>query len=181
MAHQWLTLRRIARIYKIEASVRGCSPEERLAARQAQSAPLIAGFRLWLTHQRSVVRENDLPDRFLILTTSAKSRLGEKLGYIHRHWDVLQIFLTDGRIEMDTNPVENTIRPITLNRENALFAGYDEGGRTWARMASLIETCKLNAVDPHAYLRDTLTPIADGHPVSRIDDLMPWAFQKPSS
>ena len=160
-------LRRIAQIYKIEASVRGRSPEERLAARQAQSAALIADFRLWLTQQRSRI--------------SAKSRLGEKLGYIHRHWDGLQIFLTDGRIEMDTNPVENTIRPITLNRKNALFAGHDEGGRTWARMASMIETCKMNAVDPYAYLRETLTAIANGHPASRIDDLMPWAFQKPSS
>jgi Transposase and inactivated derivatives len=86
-------LRRIAQIYKIEASVRGRSPEERLAARQAQSAPLVTDFRLWLTHQRSCI--------------SAKSRLGEKLGYIHRHWDGLQLFLTDGRVEVDTNPVEN--------------------------------------------------------------------------
>ena len=115
-------LRRIAQIYKIEASIRGHAPEERLAVRQVQSAPMIADFRNWLTHQRSVVRENDPPDRFLILTTSAKSRLGEKLGYIHRHWDGLLVFLTDGRVEMDTNPVENTIRPITLNRKNALFA-----------------------------------------------------------
>ena len=174
-------LRRIAEIYKIEAKIRGRTLGERLAIRQAQSAPLIADFRQWLTQQRSVVRENDLPDRFLILTTSAKSRLGEKLAYIHRHWDGLQIFLTDGRVGMDTNPVENTIRPITLNRKNALFAGHDEGGRTWARMASLIETCKLNAVDPYAYLRETLTAIAQKHPKSRIDDLMPWAFQKTSS
>ena len=106
--------------------------------------------------------------------------MGEKLGYIHRHWDGLQIFLTDGRIEMDTNPVENTIRPITLNRKNALFAGHDEGGRTWARMASLIETCKLTAVAPYAYQRETLTAIANGHPASRIDSLMPWEFQRPS-
>ncbi|MBM2295090.1 transposase [Sulfitobacter pseudonitzschiae] len=154
-------------MYKIEASVRGRSPEERLAARQAQSAPLVNDFRLWLTHQRNCI--------------SAKSRLSEKLGYIHRHWDGLQLFLTDGRVEMDTNPVENTIRPITLNRKNALFAGQDEGGRIWARMASLIECCKLNAVASYAYLRETLTAIAGGHPASSIDDLMPWAFQKPSS
>ena len=160
-------LRRIAQLYKIEASIRGRAPEERLAVRQAQSAPLVADFRLWLTHQRSRI--------------SAKSRLGEKLGYIHRHWDGLQIFLADGQVEMDTNPVENTIRPITLNRKNALFAGHDEGGHTWARMASLIETCKLNAVDPYAYLRETLTAIANHHPASRIDYLMPWAFLKPSS
>ena len=157
-------LRRIAQIYKVEASVRGRTPEERLAARQEQSAPLVADFRLWLTKQRSRI--------------SAKSRLGEKLAYIHRHWEGLQIFLTDGRVEMDTNPVENTIRPITLNRKNALFAGHDEGGRTWARMASIIETCKLNAVDPYAYMRTTLTAIANRHPASRLDDLMPWAFQK---
>ena len=160
-------LRRIAEIYKIDAKIRGNSPDERLAVRQKQSAPLVADFRLWLTQQRSRI--------------SAKSRLGEKLAYIHRHWDGLQIFLTDGRVEMDTNPVENTIRPITLNRKNALFAGHDEGGHTWARIASLIETCKLNAVDPYAYLRATLTAIANRHPASRIDDLMPWAFQKLSS
>ena len=115
-------LRRIAHLYKIEASIRGHGPEERLATRQAQSAPMIADFRLWLTHQRGVVRQNDLPDRYLILTRSPKSRLGEKLGYIHRHGDGLQVFLTDGRVEMDTNPVENTIRPIPPNRKNALFA-----------------------------------------------------------
>jgi len=93
----------------------------------------------------------------------------------------MQVFLTDGRVEMDTNPVENTIRPITLNRKNALFAGHDEGGRAWAGMASLIETRKLNAIDPYAYLRTTLTAIANKHPKSRIDDLTPWAFQKTSS
>ena len=143
-------LRRVARIDKIEASVRGRPPEERLAARQAQSAPLIADFRLWLTQQRSRI--------------SAKSRLGEKLSSLHRHWDGLPIFLTDGRVEMDTNPVTNTISPITLNRKNALFTGHDEGGRTWARMASLIETCKMNAVAPYARLRETLTTIPNGHP-----------------
>lgn len=160
-------LRRIAEIYKIEAKIRGTSPDERLAVRQEQSAPLVTDFRLWLTKQRSRI--------------SAKSRLGEKLGYIHRHWDGLQVFLTDGRVEMDINPVENTIRPITLNRKNALFAGHDEGGHTRARMASLIETCKLNAVDPYAYLTATLTAIANRQPASRIDDLMPWAFQKQST
>ena len=94
----------------------------------------MSDFRQCLTEQRRRI--------------SAKSRLGEKLGYIHCHWEGLQIFLTDGRIEMDTNPVENTIRLLTLNRKNALFAGHDEGGHTRARIASVIETCKLNGVDP---------------------------------
>jgi transposase len=160
-------IRRIAQLYKIEADIRGKAPDERLAVRQTQTAPLVAEFRQWLTQHRERV--------------SPKSRLGEKLGYIHRHWDGLVLFLTDGRIEMDTNPVENRIRPLVLTRKNALFAGHDEGGRTWARIASVIETCKLNSVDPYAYLRDTLTAIANGHPMSRIDELMPWAYPKKSS
>ncbi|MCF6329318.1 MAG: transposase domain-containing protein, partial [Henriciella sp.] len=79
------------------------------------------------------------------------------------------------------NPVERTIRPITLNRKNALFAGHDEGGKNWGRIASLIETCKLNGVEPFAYLKATLQAIASGHPVAQIDDLMPWAFNQASS
>jgi transposase len=110
----------------------------------------------------------------------AKSRLGEKLAYIHNHWDGLQTFLTDGRVEIDSNRVENLIRPIALNRKNALFAGHDEGGIAWGRIASLIETCKINGVEPFAYLKATLTAIANGHPQSRLDDLLPWNF-KPSS
>jgi transposase len=70
---------------------------------------------------------------------------------------------------------------MTLNRKNALFAGHDEGGRTWARMASLIETCKMNRIDPYAYLRQTLEAITNGHSKAQIDDLMPWAFGKTSS
>jgi len=160
-------LRRIAELYKIEASIRGKVPGERLAVRQAQTAPLVADLRQWLTRQRQYI--------------SAKSRLGEKLGYIHRHWDGLVLFLTDGYIEMDTNAVENRIRPLVLTRKNALFAAHDEGGRTWARIASIIETCKLNSVNPYAYIRDTLTAIANGHPANRIDELMPWAYTEKSS
>lgn len=159
-------LRRIAEIYAIEKDIRGTSPGQRLSARQARSAPLIAAFGDWLQGQR--------------LRVSAKSRLGEKLAYIHSHWQGLQTFLTDGRVEIDSNNVENLVRPIALNRKNALFAGHDEGGIAWGRIASLIETCKLNAVEPFAWLSATLTAIAAGHHTSRIDDLLPWNF-KPSS
>jgi len=79
------------------------------------------------------------------------------------------------------NIVENTIRPLALNRKNALFAGHDEGTRGWARVASLIETAKMNGVDPHAYLKATLEAIAAGHPASKIDDLLPWAYTPTSS
>ena len=159
-------LRRIAEIYAIEKDIRGTSPGQRLSARQARSAPLVAGFGEWLQSQR--------------LRVSAKSRLGEKLAYIHSHWQGLQTFLIDGRVEIDSNNVENLVRPIALNRKNALFAGHDEGGIAWGRIASLIETCKINGVEPFAYLKATLTAIAAGHPKSRIDNLLPWNF-KPSS
>ena len=112
---------------------------------------------------------------------SAKSRLGEKLGYIHRHWDGLQTFLTDGRVEIDSNGVENLIRPIALNRKNALFAGHDEGGKAWGRIASLIETAKINGAEPFAYLKATLEAIASGHPNDRLDELLPWNFALASS
>ena len=92
----------------------------------------------------------------------------------------MQTFLTDGHVEIVSNRVENLIRPIELNRKNALFAEHDEGGIAWGRIASLIETCKINGVEPFAYLSATLTAIANGRPQSRLDDLLPWNF-KPSS
>jgi transposase len=159
-------LRRIAEFYKIEAEIRGMGPGQRLSARQARTAPLIAAFGEWLQEQR--------------LRVSAKSRLGEKLAYIHHHWNGLQAFLQDGRVEIDSNGVENLIRPIALNRKNALFAGHDEGGKAWGRIASLIETAKINGVEPFAYLKATLEAIANGHPKRRIDELLPWNFN-PSS
>ena len=159
-------LRRIAEFYAVEADIRGISPGQRLSARQTRTAPLVVSFGEWLQAQRCKL--------------SAKSRLGEKLAYIHNHWDGLQTFLTDGRVEIDSNRVENLIRPIALNRKNALFAGHDEGGIAWGCIASLIETCKINGAEPFAYLKATLTAIANGHPQSRIDELLPWYF-KPSS
>jgi hypothetical protein len=85
-------------------------------------------------------------------------------------------FLNDGRIEIDSNVVERAIRPIALNRKNALFAGSDGGGEHWAILASLIETTKPNRIDPQAYLADILARIANGHPINRIDELLPWTW-----
>ncbi|PPB79362.1 transposase IS66 family protein [Albidovulum inexpectatum] len=82
-------------------------------------------------------------------------------------------------MEIHSNSVENLIRPIALNRKNASFAGHDEGGRAWGRIASLIETERINGVEPFPYLKATLEAIAAGHPQRRIDDLLPWNF-KPS-
>ena len=155
-------LRRIAAMYASEKQIRGEPAEVRLAVRQARTAPRVQEFGVWLKRQRARV--------------SPKSRLGEKLAYIGNHWEGLQVFLTDGRVEMDSNVVENTIRPLALNRKNALFAGHDEGAAAWARIASLIETAKMNGVNPRAYLKATLEAIANGHPASEIDQLLPWVF-----
>ena len=155
-------LKRIAELYKIEAEVRGLSSEARLAIRQDQSAKKIAAFETWLTHHRARV--------------SAECPLGEALKYTAKYWARLCLFLTDGRIEMDNNTVERTIRPIALNRKNALFAGHDASAANWATIASLVETCKLNSIEPHAYLTSTLQAIVNGHKQSQIDDLLPWNY-----
>nr|WP_232831274.1 transposase [Pseudogemmobacter bohemicus] len=156
-------LRRIAEFYTVEADIRGVSSGQRLSARQARTAPLVAAFGEWLQVQRRKI--------------STKSRLGEKLVCIHTHWDGLQTFLQDGRVEIVSNRVENLIRPITLNRKNTLFAGHDEGGIAWGRIASLIETCKINGIEPFVCLKATLTAIAKGHPQSDIDDPLQWNFK----
>jgi transposase len=85
-------------------------------------------------------------------------------------------FLDDGRIELDTNVVERSIRPIVLNRKNALFAGHAQGAENWACIASLIETCKLHGVDPQTYFTDVLTKLVNLWPASRLDELMPWTW-----
>ncbi|MGW9947351.1 transposase [Rhizobium leguminosarum] len=153
-------VKRIGELYRIEAELRGLDPEARLAGRQERSASLIADMQAWLVHHRARV--------------ATKSPLGEGLAYIAKYWDGLKLFLTDGRIEIDNNSVERTIRPIALNRKNSLFAGHDAGAENWATIASLVETCKLNAVDPLSYLTATLTAIVNGHKQSQIESLLPW-------
>jgi transposase len=158
LAHEGL--KQIAALYRIEADIRGLSADERVAIRQAKTKPLIEAFKLWLDQARTQV--------------SAKSPTGGALKYIARFWDGLILFVDEGRIEMDNNTVERTIRPIALGRKNALFAGHEAGAQNWAMLASLIETCKLNGINPHAYLADTLSRIANGHPQRRIEELLPW-------
>ncbi len=156
-------LKQIAALYRIESRARSTSAEDRLALRQAKSAPKIATFKAWLDHARTQV--------------SGKSPTGDALKYIAKYWDGLILFLTDGRIEMDSNAVERTIRPIALQRKNALFAGHDAGVQNWAMLASLIETCKLNKVEPHSYIAGVLTAIVNGHKQKHIDQLLPWNFR----
>ena len=89
--------------------------------------------------------------------------------------------LGDGRVDIDSNLVENAIRSPAMNRRNALFAGHDEGGRNWARFASLIGTAKMNGIEPYAYLKDLFTRLANGHLDKNIEELMPWAYARQAS
>jgi transposase len=153
---------RIAALYKVEDAIRGSAPDHRRAVRQQVSRPLVDQFFAWLAAQAARV--------------SRKSELGEAMAYMLRREEGFRLFLEDGRVDIDSNLVENAIRSPAMNRRNALFAGHDEGGRSWARFASLIGSCKMNGVEPYAYLRDLFTKLANGHLDKNIDDLMPWAY-----
>lgn len=156
------TLQRIAELYQIESEIRGRSAEERRAVRQARSRAIIEVLEPWLKEKLALV--------------SQKSKLAEAIRYALSRWTGLARYLDDGRIEIDNNAVERSIRPIALSRKNALFAGSDGGAEHWATIASLVETAKLNGVDPQAYLADVIDRIVEGHPQSQIDDLLPWAY-----
>jgi transposase len=155
-------LERIAALYAIEKTIRGRSAEERRAVRQDRSKSLVLALRGWLEHELGRV--------------STKAPIADAIRYALHHWDGLTRFLHDGHIELDTNVVERGMRPIVLNRKNALFAGHDRGAANWACIASLIETCKLNGVDPQAYLADVLYKLVNLWPAARLDELLPWAW-----
>jgi transposase len=156
-------LKRIAALYDIEAEIRGRSAEDRLAVRQVRSKPLIEALKLWFEQR--------------LAELSRKSTLAEAIRYALNQWSALIRFLDDGRIEIDSNTVERSIRPIALNRKNALFAGHDLGAENWAVLATLIETCKLHGVNPEAYLADVLSKLVNGWPNRRLAELTPWAWQ----
>jgi hypothetical protein len=155
-------LERITGLYRIESEIRGRKADERRSVRGEKSRPIIAALEPWLREKLALI--------------SQKSKLAEAIRYALSRWEGLTCFLDDGRIEIDSNVVERAIRPIALNRKNALFAGSDGGGEHWAIIASLIETCKLGGIDPQAYLADIITRIVNGHPNRQIDELLPWAY-----
>src|SRR6202158_1323917 len=140
-------LQHIASLYHVESEIRGHSAEERRAVRQEKSRPILQDFEPWLRAKLALI--------------SQKTKLAEDIRYALSRWDGLCRVVDDGRIEIDSNVVERAIRPIALNRKNALFAGSDGGAEHWAVIASLIETCKLTDVEPHAYLAETITKIVN--------------------
>ena len=153
-------LRRIGELYAVEEKIRGRSAELRRMVRSELARPLIASLKLWLEAELHRV--------------APRSPLADAIRYALVRWDDLSRLLDDGRVELDTNTVERAIRPIALGRKNHLFAGSDGGADRWAIVCSLITTAKLNDREPYAYLKDVLDRMTNGHPASRLDDLLPW-------
>jgi transposase len=157
-------LRRIGALYAIEKTIKGRTAQERQTVRNDQSRPLVAAMKPWLEKELGRI--------------PGRGGLAEAIRYALSRWTALCRFLDDGRIDLDNNPVERAIRPIALGRKNHLFAGSDGGGARWATVCSLIATAKLNGVEPFAYLTDILTRMTEGHPMSRLDELLPWNWAK---
>ena len=156
-------LDRIAALYAIEAQIKGKPPDEQRRCRQEQSLSLVADLKAWAEATLQKI--------------SGKSELAKAMRYGLSRWPALCCYMSDGRIEIDNNAAERSIRGIALGRKNYLFGGSDTGSQRAAAIYSLIETCKLNAIDPEAYLRDILGPIAD-HKINRITELLPWNWKK---
>jgi transposase len=152
-------LRRIRALYEIEAEIRGQPPDIRREQRKARAGPLLEDMHAWLTN--------------LLGRVSAKSELAQAIGYSLTRWRALTRYVEDGRIEIDNNAAERALRGVALGRNNYLFMGSDAGGERAAAIYSLVETAKLNGLDPEAYLREVLESIAE-HPINRIEELLPW-------
>jgi transposase len=157
-------LQRIRALYEIEDDIRGKPPELRKAQRQARAGPLLEQMRQWLEG--------------LLSRVSAKSDIAQAIGYSLVRWKALTRYVDDGRLEIDNNAAERALRGVSLGRKNYLFMGSDAGGERAAAFYSLVETAKLNGLDPEDYLRQVFDRIAE-HPINRIDDLLPWNIGRP--
>lgn len=149
----------IAGLYAVEASVRGKLPEQRQQARQAHSLPILGQIKAWMIETAGKV--------------SRKSEIAKAIDYSLKRWEALARYTGDGKLEIDNNPAEQSIRPIALGRKNWMFAGSDEGGKRAAALYSLIGTAKMHGLNPEAYLAHVLAHINDTK-TTRIGDLLPW-------
>lgn len=152
-------LDRIGALYDIERTLTGQPADVRLTARQAHSKPKVEAFQAWAEQQLTRI--------------PGKGDLAKAFRYGLSRWPSFCLFLEDGRVSIDNNPAERALRPIGIGRKNWLFAGADTGAETLARAMTIIETAKMNGLDPQAYLADVLDRIHD-HKINRLDELLPW-------
>ena len=152
-------IHRIGALYAIEREIRGRVPVQRAWVRQQRAGPLLDALHQWLSAT--------------LQTVSAKSELAGAIKYSLVRWSALTRYRDDGRIEIDNNSAERSIRPLVLGRRNYMFAGSDVGGERAANIYSLIGSALLNTMDPYLYLRHVLERIAE-HRINRIDELLPW-------
>jgi transposase len=154
---------RIDALFAIEREINGLTPTQRVAVRHERSRPLVIALEAWLREQRARV--------------SGQSKIAHAIAYSLTRWTALTRFLDDGRICMSNNAAERQVRPVAMGRKNWTFAGSDEGGHRAAAIYTLIQTAKLNDVDPHAWLADVLARLQD-HPAKRIAELLPWNWKQ---
>ncbi|MFE1573695.1 IS66 family transposase [Comamonas odontotermitis] len=154
-------LARIAELFAIENEIRGKPPDVRRGVRQARAGPLLQDLRTWL--------------ETTLTTLSVHSDTARAINYALNQWQALTRYVDDGHLEAENNAAERALRAVALGRKNYLHFGSDRGGERAAAIYTLIGTCKLNEINPEAYLRHVLAHIAD-HPVNRIDELLPWAI-----
>lgn len=154
-------LQRWARIYHVEALLAGMTPHERAAGRRQLSAPLWQELQTWLKLERARV---------------AGGAIAQAIDYSLNHWDALTLHLGDGAVPIDNNHLEQQIKPWKIGAKNWLFVGSALAGQRAAVVMSLVQSAKLNRIDPWAYLRDVLARL-HAHPASRIDELLPHRWQ----
>jgi transposase len=156
-------LRRIGELYAIETEITGQPAEMRLAVRQDRAVPILDELRDWLTAQRRRL--------------SAKNALARAIQYALSRWEALMRYAGDGRLAIDNNVAERALRTIAITRKNFLFLGSDAGGDRAAILYTVLETAKLNGLDPEAYLADVIDRMASGHPINRLGELLAWNWR----
>ncbi|MBV0893029.1 IS66 family transposase [Paracoccus sp. Z118] len=157
------TIRRIAQLYAVEKEARGLLPDRRVELRQARAAPVFNDLELWLAMQLTRI--------------SGKSPLAAAIRYALTRMERLRPYLANGILELDNNTAERGMRAIALGRKNYLFVGSEAGGKAAAIAYTLIETVKLNGVDPQAWLADTIARIPD-YRITKVDELLPWHWTR---
>ncbi len=157
-------LRRIGQLYEVEAAITGQTAEQRVAARREHAVPILKDLKEWFEAQRRRL--------------SSKNTLYKAIGYAVTRWDQLTLYVADGRIGIDNNPAERSLRGIALTRKNFLFLGSEAGGDRAAILYTVLETAKLNGLDPEAYLADVIDRMAKGHPINRLSELLPWNWTR---